>query len=141
MNYFSLVTIYLFRQHFGNLGGFKRVYWCLSFSLLCLFFFSHGLKYFANTSKHQWDWVLCVMLHRRGFSFSFISLFVEKERKRSLIKIKKTGGAKWPFVQSILIQFRQDKLQRQTANGKRQTAANGKRQTIMNTGRLMRLKQ
>jgi cell division FtsZ-interacting protein ZapD len=34
-----------------------------------------------------------------------------------------------------------DKLQRQTANGKRQTAANGKRQTIMNTGRLMRLKQ
>jgi hypothetical protein len=46
-----------------------------------------------------------------------------------------------PLHRPQSIHFRHDKLQRQTANGKRQTAANGKRQTIMNTGRLMRLKQ
>jgi hypothetical protein len=78
--------------------------------------------------------VLCVLLHRRGFSFSFISLFVEIEKEKSDKKKKNRGGrAKWPFVQCICpvkpqsIQYRQDKLQRQTANGKRLQTANGKR--------------
>jgi hypothetical protein len=73
-----------------------------------------------------------MMLHRRGFSLSFICLW--KKRKRSLIKKKKQGGQNGHLSCEIDLSRISTGIvttnyngKRQTANGKRLQTANGKR--------------